>query len=128
MGFVYAHCAPWPEVVRASFDGQAFRESALIPWSMQALIGLPFPILVAVAILRYGAFDFDVVVRRSLVTNRVGNFFSPEPLPAGRFDVELVQGGALVGRMSSGEADTSAPLSCNGCHEHRGGARLGFGD
>ena len=30
MGFVYAHCAPWPEVVRASFDGQAFREAALI--------------------------------------------------------------------------------------------------
>ena len=30
MGFVFAHCAPWPEVVRASFDDQAFRESALI--------------------------------------------------------------------------------------------------
>ena len=30
MGFVFAHCAPWPEVVRASFDPQAFRESALI--------------------------------------------------------------------------------------------------
>ncbi len=30
MGFVFAHCAPWPEVVRASFDEQAFRESALI--------------------------------------------------------------------------------------------------
>lgn len=30
MGFVYAHCAPWPEVVRASFDEQAFREAALI--------------------------------------------------------------------------------------------------
>ena len=30
MGFVFAHCAPWPEVVRASFDGQAFREEALI--------------------------------------------------------------------------------------------------
>ena len=30
MGFVYAHCAPWPEVVRASFDDQAFREAALI--------------------------------------------------------------------------------------------------
>ena len=30
MGFVYAHCAPWPEVVRASFDGQGFREAALI--------------------------------------------------------------------------------------------------
>ena len=30
MGFVFAHCAPWPEVVRASFDAQAFRESALI--------------------------------------------------------------------------------------------------
>jgi hypothetical protein len=30
MGFVYAHCAPWPEVVRASFDDQGFREAALI--------------------------------------------------------------------------------------------------
>lgn len=30
MGFVFAHCAPWPDVVRASFDDQAFRESALI--------------------------------------------------------------------------------------------------
>lgn len=30
MGFVYAHCASWPEVVRASFDPQSFRESALI--------------------------------------------------------------------------------------------------
>ena len=30
MGFVFAHCAPWPEVVRASFDGQAFREAALV--------------------------------------------------------------------------------------------------
>jgi len=30
MGFVFAHCAPWPEVVRASFDNQTFRESALI--------------------------------------------------------------------------------------------------
>ena len=30
MGFVYTHCAPWPEVVRASFSDQAFREGALI--------------------------------------------------------------------------------------------------
>jgi len=30
MGFVFTHCAPWPEVVRASFDDQSFRESALI--------------------------------------------------------------------------------------------------
>jgi hypothetical protein len=30
MAFVFVHCAPWPEVVRASFDAQAFRESALI--------------------------------------------------------------------------------------------------
>jgi hypothetical protein len=30
MGFVYAHCAMWPDVVRASFDDQQFRESALI--------------------------------------------------------------------------------------------------
>ena len=30
MGFVFAHCAPWPDVVRASFDDQRFREEALI--------------------------------------------------------------------------------------------------
>ena len=30
MGFVFAHCAPWPDVVRASFDAQAFREETLI--------------------------------------------------------------------------------------------------
>ena len=30
MGFVYAHCAAWPEVVRASFDDQGFREETLI--------------------------------------------------------------------------------------------------
>ena len=30
IGFVFTHCAPWPEVVKASFDDQRFRESALI--------------------------------------------------------------------------------------------------
>ena len=30
LGFVFTHCAPWPEVVRASFDAQAFREAALL--------------------------------------------------------------------------------------------------
>jgi len=30
MGFVFTHCAPWPEVVRASFNAQGFREAALI--------------------------------------------------------------------------------------------------
>ena len=30
IGFVFTHCAPWPDVVRASFDDQRFRESALI--------------------------------------------------------------------------------------------------
>jgi hypothetical protein len=30
MGFVFAHCAPWAEVVRASFNDQGFREAALI--------------------------------------------------------------------------------------------------
>ena len=30
MGFVFTHCAPWPEVVRSSFNDQGFRESALI--------------------------------------------------------------------------------------------------
>jgi signal transduction histidine kinase len=39
----------------------------LLPWTVEALTGLPFPILVAVAIVRHGAFDFEVVIRRSLV-------------------------------------------------------------
>jgi hypothetical protein len=30
MGFVYTHCASWPDVVRASFNDQGFREAALI--------------------------------------------------------------------------------------------------
>jgi hypothetical protein len=30
MGFVFTHCANWPQVVRASFNEQTFRESALI--------------------------------------------------------------------------------------------------
>ena len=30
LGFVYAHGAPWPDVVRASFDLQTFREAALL--------------------------------------------------------------------------------------------------
>lgn len=30
MSFIFAHCAPWPEVVRASFNDQVFRESSLI--------------------------------------------------------------------------------------------------
>jgi hypothetical protein len=30
MGFIYAHCGQWVEVVRASFDNQSFREAALI--------------------------------------------------------------------------------------------------
>ena len=46
---------------------EALGGPALLPWSVEALTGLPFPIFVAVAIVRHGAFDFDVVVRRSLV-------------------------------------------------------------
>jgi hypothetical protein len=30
IGFVFIHCAPWPDVVRASFDPQRFREESLI--------------------------------------------------------------------------------------------------
>ena len=30
MGFVFSHCAPWPDVVRASFDQQRFKEESLI--------------------------------------------------------------------------------------------------
>ena len=46
---------------------EALGGPALLPWSILALTGLPFPVLVAVAIVRHGAFDFDVVIHRSLV-------------------------------------------------------------
>jgi signal transduction histidine kinase len=46
---------------------EAIGGASLLPWSVEGLTGLPFPIFVAVAIVSHGAFDFDVVVRRSLV-------------------------------------------------------------
>ncbi len=30
LGFIFAQCAPWPQVVKVSFDAQAFREASLI--------------------------------------------------------------------------------------------------
>ncbi len=39
----------------------------ILPASVQGVTGLPFPIVIAASILRYRAFDIDVVVRRSLV-------------------------------------------------------------
>jgi hypothetical protein len=30
MGFIYTHCAPWPEVVRASLDEKEFRVCSMI--------------------------------------------------------------------------------------------------
>lgn len=39
----------------------------LLPWSFAAIIGLPLVLALAAAVLRHGAFDIDVVVRRSLV-------------------------------------------------------------
>jgi signal transduction histidine kinase len=39
----------------------------LLPWTIAAITGLPFPIVIAMSILRHRAFDLDVVVRRSVV-------------------------------------------------------------
>jgi signal transduction histidine kinase len=46
---------------------EALGGRALLPWTVSGLTGLPFVVLVAVAIVRFGAFDIDVIVRRSLV-------------------------------------------------------------
>ena len=46
---------------------ESLGQPALLPWTISALTGLPFPIFVAVTIVRHGAFDFDVAIRRSLV-------------------------------------------------------------
>ena len=46
---------------------EALGGTALLPWSVAGVLGLPFPILVAASIVRHRAFDIDVVVRRSLV-------------------------------------------------------------
>ena len=46
---------------------ESLGQPPLLPWTISALTGLPFPIFVAVAIVRHGAFDFDVAIRRSLV-------------------------------------------------------------
>ena len=40
----------------------------LLPWTIAAITGLPFPIVVAMSILRDRLFDIDVVVRRSSST------------------------------------------------------------
>ena len=39
----------------------------LLPWTIAAITGLPFPIVIATSILHHRAFDLDVVVRRSVV-------------------------------------------------------------
>ncbi len=39
----------------------------LVPWTVAGILGLPLVLAVAAAILRHGAFDIDVVVRRSIV-------------------------------------------------------------
>lgn len=46
---------------------EALGRAPLLPWSISAVLGLPFPLLVAASIVRHRAFDIDVVVRRSLV-------------------------------------------------------------
>ena len=46
---------------------EALGGKPLVPWSFAAILGLPFPVLVAASIIRHRAFDIDVVARRSLV-------------------------------------------------------------
>ena len=46
---------------------EALGAAPLLPWTIAAITGLPFPIVVVMSILRHRAFDIDVVVRRSVV-------------------------------------------------------------
>jgi signal transduction histidine kinase len=46
---------------------ESLGQPPLLPWTVSGVTGLPFPFLIAAAIVRHGAFDIDVVVRRSLV-------------------------------------------------------------
>ena len=43
----------------------------LLPWDVLALLFVPFPVALGVAVLRYGLFDVQVIVRRSLVLGAV---------------------------------------------------------
>lgn len=46
---------------------EALGGAPLVPWTVAGLVGLPLPLIIATSIVRYRAFDIDVVVRRSLV-------------------------------------------------------------
>jgi two-component system, NarL family, sensor kinase len=46
---------------------EALGGRALLPWTISGLTGLPFVVLIALAIVRHRAFDIDVVIRRSVV-------------------------------------------------------------
>jgi len=46
---------------------QLVQGEPLLPWSLAGLVALPIPVAFAVAILRYGAFDMQRLVNRSLV-------------------------------------------------------------
>jgi signal transduction histidine kinase len=46
---------------------ESLGQAPLLPWTILGVTGLPFPILIAAAIVRHRAFDIDVAIRRSLV-------------------------------------------------------------
>ena len=49
------------------FLPQSLWGSPLIPWGAAGLVGLPVPVALTIAILRYGAFDLQLLINRSLV-------------------------------------------------------------
>ena len=107
---------------------EALGAAPLLPWTIAAITGLPFPIVVAMSILRHRAFDIDLVVRRSLVYGG---------LTAAVIVVYAVTGG-LLGAILGTSSQFATSLLATGVAAlaalplrdvlHRAATRLVYGD